>query len=497
MRTLCWWSLVGAATAALMGCSSSSTPTEPAAAALPSSNDSFAIHTEQGMVVSNAGHFRMRVDVTTMTGEIVPVVDRSASVIGDQYNLPINQFFTAFGGGFELTTVGLDGGGNVVVGYTIQHPFAAPSNLAGPATAANRADLAVTGRVVFLTPAPSGLVDDENSALNQDDYTFTFGAETIVANTKVVKDADGYYDPVDMVNLANFPAQNGANAWPYKVLVNESLNPRKATAGGAAISNGGNEAGNYNAGAGGWQNATIGSNNASWTGYGALHQGQIASNSITFDPDLAEGGSFELDFVAIAKYIDPRGGTTSTEKRANRLPSSDPSKFAYRMPWGAQDVENIGIQSLTLTGGTPGDLVVGVVDYDFGATEDAGFPGAGGTNLDQIPVGTAGLTAIEVASNDLLNANVTVADPNTPNSGVGTYADKLTYNISISNETSTTGGVDGGVWVMVRVEDPEASATITPGPPYAYLYLNDQTTPAPVANPAKPVIYQAAFVTTN
>lgn len=495
MRTFCWWSLVGAATAALMGCSSSAPA--PTASSLPVSNDSYSVYSENGAVLSNAGHFKMRVDVSTMTGDITPVVDRSANVIGDQYNLPINQFFAAFGGGFELTTVGLDVDGNVVVGYTIQHPFAAPTNLAGPATAANRADLGVSGRVVFFTPAPTGLVDDESSALNQDDYTFTFGADTIIANTKVVKDADGYYDPKDMVDLAGFPAQNGANVWPYKVMVNESLDSRTASADGAAVSNTGVETGNYNAGSGGWQNANIGANNASWTGYGVLHQGQTAANTITFDPDLAEGGSFELDFVAIAKYIDPRGGTAASEKRANRLPSSDPSKFAYRMPWGSQDVEHVGIGDLTLTGATPADLITTVVDYDFGATEDAAFPGAGGTNLDQIPTGTAGLAAIEVAGADLLTANVTVADPNTPNSGTGTYADALTYNINIANGTATTGGIDGGAYVMVRVEDPEvALGVILPGGPYALLYLDDQTVPAPVAVAGPPIIYQAAFVET-
>lgn len=497
MRTLCWWSIVGAATLALLGCSTSSTP-DPLAADLSAvDNDYFAVYTEPGQsVTANAGHFRMTIDTHTMTGEIRPVISREAQIIGDQYNLPINQFFAAFGGGFEVVSVGLDVDGNVVVGYTITHPFQAPVNLAQPQNAlTNRADLAVSGRTVFMTPAPSGRVADESSALNTGDYEFTFGADTVIANTKVVKNADGYYNPKGMVNLANFPAMNGANAFPFKGIVNEQLNNRTSRT-GTAISNGGQETGNYNPASGGWQNGNIGPNNDGWTGYGVLHQGQVAGNSIVFDPDLAVGGIFELDFVCIAKYIDPRGGLNAAEKRGNRLPSSDPANFAYRMPWGSQDLDAVSVGSLTLTGATPGSLSIAVVDYDFGATEDAGFPGAGGTNLDQIPVGTAGLAAIQVAGSDMFAGTVDVADPNAPDSGTGTRADPLTYAVDIANTTATNGGVDGGAYVMVRVADPEPVASPNPAD-YIVAYLDDQVVPAPNGNPAEPVVYQVRFVTTN
>lgn len=486
MRTLCWWSIVGAATLALMGCSSTS-PTVPTGQTNPS--DSYSPYAENGQVVHKSGHYKLRVDVSALTGTITPVSLREVTTIGDQFHLNINQFFG--GSAFQLRTIGLTPGGDVSVEYAISHPFAAPSNLAGPATAANRADLGVSGRTLFMTPAPASLVDDETSALNIDDYTFPFGTDTIVANTKVVLNADGYYDPAGMITIGDFPAQNGANAWPYKELVDESLDPREATTTGAAIPNGGTDTGNYAAGTGGWQNANIGANNNGWAGYGVMHQGQTVVNTVEFDPDEAVGGIFELDVVVIAKYVDPRGGANSGEKRANRLPSGDPTRFAYRMPWGAMDLAQVRTDETAPLGTAAAattTLNIGIVDNDFAATEDAGFPG---TALDQIPTGTAGITSVEVTSGDLSMSAVAATAGGT---GTGTHADDVDYTATLTQPgTPTLGGLDNGVYVMVKVVDPDEGATITG---VIVASLDEATPPGPLtANFPKVQVYQAEFVT--
>ncbi|HYE78258.1 MAG TPA: hypothetical protein VEI97_09745, partial [bacterium] len=398
-----------------------------------------------------------------------------------------------FGGSaFQLRTIGLTPGGDVTVEYAISHPFNAPTNLAGPATAGNRADLGVSGRVLFMTPAPAGRVDDESSPLNKDDYEFVFGGSTTIANTKVVKNADGYYNPAGMITLADFPAQNDANAWPFKELVDEGLDSREASSTGTAISNGGSSTGNYAAATGGWQNGNIGANNDGWTGYGVLHQGQTATNTVEFDPDEAAGGIFELDVVVIAKYTDPRGGSTPTQKRANRLPTSDPNNFAYRMPWGAIDIAQVRTDEtgpLGTTAGATTTLNIGIVDLDMTATEDASFPSPG-ANLDQIPTGTGGVSTVTVSAGDLGMTDVAATSAGT---GTGTHADDADYTATVTNTPGGTGGVDGGAYVMVNVVDPEDSFT-----PSGFIVapLNENSPPGPLTSDLPRVqVFQAEFVT--
>src|SRR5262249_1117007 len=124
---------------------------------------------------------------------------------------------------------------------------------------------------------------------------FANGTDNVVANTGLVTNADAYYKPGGLLTLTGVTA----NTFPYRQLVDES----GADGGRVGISNGGSLDGNF--GANGWTLSELGSAAPynKWTGYGVLHQGQSASNTVVLDrAALAAAGSFSLDVSIIAKY---------------------------------------------------------------------------------------------------------------------------------------------------------------------------------------------------
>ncbi|HYE79322.1 MAG TPA: hypothetical protein VEI97_15160, partial [bacterium] len=264
---------------------------------------------------------------------ISPKVDRGAQANDDLYLLPITRFLR--NNSLSVTAVRRNGA-TIDLTYEVTHPFAGPSDPAGTPTATNRADLGIAGMVLFLVDVPTA---------GGNTY-FDEGAQgQVVANTTLVTNPDAYFRPRAMV-----PTPGLANTFPYKLLVDETASLHGSRVG---ISNGGQATGNF--GADGWTRDELGGTAPfnKWTGFGVLHQGQAATNTLSLDAGFFAGGSrYTFEAAIIAKYNDPRGGATAQEKRANRLPPPTPdhTRFAYRMPHGALDVQRIVFRGTTGTG---------------------------------------------------------------------------------------------------------------------------------------------------
>jgi len=451
----------------------------PNSAAAPATTFDFAT------TMRTVGHFRLSWDPAAEQASIMNVpLERRGALQGDLYYLPTSAFQTPA----TLIQNTADPGTCASCWrfeYAISHPFAAPPDPLGEATGANRADLGFSGQVLLMSPAPPNRSIDTASNRFRGDYEFAFNTSgldtTIIANSKLVKNADGYINPHGTIDLDRLPPMNGANAWPFRQLVDESLDPRLTalpSAGGVAISNGGSPTGNYDPLQGGWQFGLDGTQ-VPWTGFGILHQGQTATNAIILD--IAELTTLSLEGLVVAKYTDPRGGTTSFNQRANRLPLTSgpsffPNKFAYRMPWGAIDISHVTGTAPVLNGATPGTLIVRYEDFDFAAVTDPAFPSIG-ANLDQIPVGTDGMKSMRLASTELGLNQITAIVTN----GTGMPATPVRVDISIANNGGGTGGVDGVAYVMALIVDKEQDLSASG---FSVRTMDDSFPPKEMTNPA-------------
>lgn len=333
MRSTLVWLCATTALAALGCAGNSATPLAPALDQTPVAQvalgDGYSVGNSTVMPL---GLYTIKLDTVGMSATVEPKEVRSAAAAGsDTYALCVSDFFPT--PPMRITTITIAGATTLSLGYDIVHPFAAPSNLAGPATAANRADLGIQGSCVFLTDANIGTLPAAR--------VFTSGG--ITAPPEVVQNAHGYMDPSDLFDMTGYTCNN----FPFRVLVDElDLTCRSVTATGAVITSSGDK-GNYAPGTG-WQAANIGASNANWHGYGVLHQGQTVSSSLDLDMNfvdqyVAESGAFDLDVALLATYNDPRGGTNAAQKKANRLPSAsgDVAAFFYDMENAVCPIERI------------------------------------------------------------------------------------------------------------------------------------------------------------
>lgn len=478
MRTLTV-ALVGAAVLALMGCSGGS-------AVAPSQNlsnfdNQVNIDPLTGQTTSVAGAFHFDLDIAAGTAKVSPIATRGGQAIGDLFFLNVDNFGVVAAPAPTNTFTNLDLINNTIdFNYQVSHAFPLAANPGGTASGGNRDDLGISGRVVFLVDAPA-TVDDATQANHVDDYTFAFGTSSVTCNPKAILNANGYYNPAGM--LSGFhTATNGTNAWPCRALVDESLDPRTATVGGAAISNGGASTGNY-ATTNSW--STV----AAWTGtsptgYGVLNQGQTASNFITLN--IAPGNTISLDAVVIATYTDPRGGANATEKRANRLPKGDPTLFAYKMPHGATDVESISIGNLS---GTLGAAAASTITADVTAVDQDFAAVVGTAALTEIP-NASNFSAMDIAAGELGAQTAITLAP----TGTGTVEDPVVQaGITITNTDGVTGGVDNGAYVGIQITDAQDGATagLQQG-----VTLDNSPVPVPVTagQEQHPIVVQVAFV---
>lgn len=365
MRSILGWLVATSAMAALGCAGTAGAPTAPIDT-IPNGTQAAlgeAISTGRGTEMPLA-LYTIKLDTAGMTASVEPKQVRSMAAAGsDVYNLCVSDFFPS--PPIKITNIEITGS-SLSLSYDVTHPFAAPTNLAGPASAGNRADLGISGSCVFLTDA--GLPPAAPSA-----STFTFAGGDVVMNADIVTNPHGYCQPDDVLDLTGFTC----NSFPYRVLVDETdTECRTVTATGAAITTTSN-VGNYNAAAGGWQASNIGASNAAWSGYGVLHQGQTASSVVDLDLQgiqdyVTAEGAFSLDMALLATYNDPRGGTTAADKKRNRLPSAtgDVTAFFYDMPHGATAMERVTMpdQTWDLLAGPPATASLSCVTWDAAAT---------------------------------------------------------------------------------------------------------------------------------
>ncbi|HYE77695.1 MAG TPA: hypothetical protein VEI97_06895, partial [bacterium] len=320
------------------------------------------------------------------------------------------------------------------------------------------------------------------------------------ANTDLVTNADGYYAPNGLLTETGSLT---ANTFPFKLIVDEG-----AGSGGnrGEADNGGTATGNYRVDLDGWQQDNLTNNgvNNGWTGFGVLHQGQSAANTLQLDRAQLTGSTFRLDTAIIAKYIDPRGGNNAAEKRANRLPKNpaDVRLFVYRMPFGAIDAELV--RPLGETGGlVPNNIVSNttvrfqVRDWDARATESTQPDLKDELNPSLVPSGTSGPPTVQVdvpgvtATPALLNlVDDDSAFGGDPEVDSGVARDPLFYQGVVQNSAASGGGQTAGPRKgLLKAEDPENLLDRS-----AYEFALDPTLTPLTGNKPELVTYQAFTV---
>lgn len=391
--------------------------------------------------ITGLGGATFQINPEAGTGEVLPL--RGVAATDDSYLLSLQNFFSAKH--IRITNIEstVD---DLVIGYSIEHPFPAPANLAAPPNGStNRADLGITGRAVFLADVASATGN-------------TYFSD-VVANTDLFGNMDGYIQPAGTIPQA---AGLTATAFPYKLIVDEAAG---ATGSRDGISNTGSPKGNYRP-TDGWQQNNMGATNDQWTGFDYLHQGQTSLNTITLSKAGLTSG-FSFDVVILAKYTDPRGGITAAEKRSNRLPSAtgDVQKFVYRLPYAALDVassnyrgESGGLQPNVALSSTNVRLTVrdwdaratvtsrpDVSDDSDPTTVEAGAPGAPVVTVDIPTVTTAPVAATLTDDDTIIGGDVA---PET-----GESNDELYFVASVLNTAATPSQTPGTVTGMARITD--------------------------------------------
>lgn len=294
-------------------------------------------------LVMPLGLYTINLDASGMSASIEPKEVRSLADAGDTtYELCVSEFFPTPPVRIMHITLSADA---LRLEYQIQHPFAAPTDWTAPASASNRADLAISGRCIFFVDGEDAGTPLQSTAFFTEPGNPDSGVRMV---DKFVLNCAGFTDPQGPLTYSF-----KCNAFPFLPLVDET-NPecRTSSRTGAPISNGGSDTGNYSAAAGGWQRGNMGavpSENGA-TGYSVLHQGQTASNFVDFSLEglaaLDAGGQgFSLDMAIVAHYNDPRGGDNAAAKKRNRLPSATGSidDFFYDMPLGTCVVVDMDI----------------------------------------------------------------------------------------------------------------------------------------------------------
>ncbi|MEO7993761.1 MAG: hypothetical protein ABI743_05120, partial [bacterium] len=400
----------------------------------------------------------LHLDPATLTATLTPKATRGLQQTDDIYDLSIDNLVQP--DSFKMLGVEIDGN-DLTVHARFTHPFPAPTNPAAPATAANRADLGIAGRVMFLidTPGPGN-------------FDFFTGDGDVTLFPGLVTNAAGYAQPRGLLTLTGFTA----NTFPYLALVNES--PSASNRETPAGTN--DPRGNFDP-ATGWQRDDFGPSNNGFVGYGILHQGQSVTQDIHIDRQrLFDHGNTSLEVAILAKYTDPRGGATLPEKKANRLPgaTADTSKFVYREPHGSLDCESI---TLVQTVGEmqvnnpfePEQVGFHVVDWDARAVETSGSDLAIDATASHVAKNTTGAPLLSVCVPGILGDSSTVMPWVTatalqdddaavpggdPAVDSGRPGDALFYTNQVDNVVAS-GQSRQTYWGVVRAVDPEDALT--------------------------------------
>ncbi|MEO7994717.1 MAG: hypothetical protein ABI743_10000, partial [bacterium] len=412
---------------------------------------------------------------------------REGAANDDLYLLSIDSFLKDTS--FKIRSVG-GTATTIDLTYSLSHPFPAASDPSGtPNGSTNRADLGISGQTLFM-------VDVADATGNTFfDETGT-GGDSVIVNSTLIANADAFVTPAGLLATSGV-----ANTFPYQSLVDELSDSREG------VSNGADVTGNF--GADGWTRGEMGGTHDQWAGFGVLHQGQTSVRKVSFDKAaLLAAGGFSFDVAVLAKYQDPRGGANGVEKKGNRLPpaSADATKFAYRMPHGALDVERIefdgdsgGFWTNMVSAST---LEFHVTDWDARATETVAADLSADTDVTTVAVGESGLPRLAICVPGVLGDATTIDDwdPTTTitdddsimggdgSADSGRPGDELFYVKSVTKLVQT-GQADGDYRGLVRAIDPEFDLD-----PALTIALDGALAPL-TANLPKPVTYKGFGIT--
>lgn len=407
--------------------------------------------------------FDVTVDQTSMTAAVMPR-RLGANFQGNLYDLDIRAFQDAES--FRITGVRSDPDGNPIIDYQHAHPFG-PPDLSKPVSAANRADLGYTGRLLFVGEVPSA---------QRPGSTFFSG---LLVNVGLVANADGYLEVGDLLTQGQGFV---TRAFPYRLIVDEVRNNR------VGQPNSGVYTGNYDAASGGWQRSNLGSNNTGWIGYDYLHQGQVARSFVTLRKEAFQSGTATFTVAILIRYCDPRG----TKDKANRLPQQpvDVLKFAYRLPYAALDCSKITVGGATVdtTIGSSANVTLRVRDWDARAAETTQTDLGKDSNVALVQQRGAGSPTVTISVPSLRDTLITATEDAPLRSGQP--GDELRFTATIANQKGTA--TAGTIWALARMVDPEEN---DPGRP-AYAFGVDPETLAGATSRALPVVtYQVIPVT--
>ncbi|MEO7995498.1 MAG: hypothetical protein ABI743_13960, partial [bacterium] len=430
------------------------------------------------------------VEVDLASASATASLARTAQQTDDGYELSLSKFIS----GNEFTIESVDVSPTTVdITYRVSHPFPVANNLDAPATAANRADLGAIMRTLFLIDVPAATGN-----------TYFLGADSAILNSDFVANPSGYFAPRGLITLGPTAV---ANTFPYQLVVDEAANSGTGNRDGVPGVAGSNGIGNYDALQGGWQRVNMGASKDRWTGFGMLHQGQSATNVLRINRAAITGGStFKFDSVVIAKYTDPRGGTNSGQKRANRLPTAagDASAFAYRMPYGALDCETVRFEGETggLVPNAASSTIVSlhVRDFDASAIEttqtdlaldpNLSFVQRGGSGLPSVSVDIPGVIPAPVDFSVLDKADDDSAFGGDPAADSGKAEDELFFQKAISKPAGS-GQTQGNIKGLIRVADAEL---LDPNRSGYYFAVDIDLQPLPGISSPLPVTYQALSI---
>ncbi|MEO7993488.1 MAG: hypothetical protein ABI743_03745 [bacterium] len=422
------------AISAAMGCSAPEATTPSSLAIDPiveSGLDLAAVGT------SNGGECELTVDLATLEATVTPVAERRGSK-DTLFFYPGNAL------GLKLSDVQVSslGSDTLKIDYSVRHPFQAPIDPALPASANNRADLAVSGRVLFLIHAPTNLRGNPIYENYIGNYRFTLDGHTEYIDPTVVLNADGYCDPTNMLGT---DPEDGNTAYPFKALCNDGVpDSRTDTFDGQPIPRGATSEGDWRALTGWSSTAGVSPHHIAFTGYGLLHQGQAARNSLLVHLEPGQAHMTFRVLIAINR-TDPRNGTNSGEYRSNRLPKNDPAKFAYHAAHGAVDLESVSFTpspgTLGTAAGSTHTATLRIVDMDAKAPL--------GSSWADVPY-PSGIASVTVITPELGDQDAVSVVP----TGTGLSESPLTLNnLVITNTLGASGGFDNGTYVFVRVID--------------------------------------------
>jgi hypothetical protein len=198
----------------IIGCSSRGAQEFTGPGDTPPGNDKISQGSDGYSGYASLGAFEVVLNADNLQGEINPV-SRSASIIGDNYQLDGTKFFVdqPCANCFRMDGFGINSDGNIIVDFSIKHPFE---------DITKRLDLdAFDVKLILISDADAGFGYMEFPLSGPVDTNGDAVEENISGNTRFVLNADGYTTHLDMV--AELPEKYPPEGLGY----DGNLNPYK------------------------------------------------------------------------------------------------------------------------------------------------------------------------------------------------------------------------------------------------------------------------------